>query len=316
MTRTRKRLSSRWIKIFLSATLLVILFRHSDLGELSLVLARTQPGWAVAALVGYLFSQALCVRRWQLLAAPLGFTCSYARYFVYYFSGMYLNLFAPSTVAGDVGRALFLAAGQQRRALAMTTVLADRGIGFVALVWVGAAAVLLLPGDPVPRALYWSAVIAPPATAALWLLGSRVIVRFLAPHSWWRRLVERDLTPYWNDYHLLGQSFTLACVFHLVQIATQILAAGALGLQIPWTFFLIFVPIVNVAGMLPISLSGVGVREAGYWYFLSLIGVDREPAIALGLLSSAIVLASNVIGAPVFLLRKRPVAADTAPLRR
>jgi hypothetical protein len=303
--RLRKLISSTWFKIVLSVALLLLLFRRSDLGELTHVLAHTEPGWVFASLVGYLFSQALCALRWQLLATPLGFAESYARYFACYFSGMYLNLFAPSTVAGDVGRALFLAGGR-RRTLAMTTVLADRGIGFVALAWVAAAAILLLPNYPVPRVLYWSAVIGPPAVALLWLWGPLRAVRFLSSHNRWRVMVEQQLAPYWSDYRLLGVSFTLATVFHLVQIGTQILIAWALALHIPWTFFLIFVPIVNIAGMLPISLNGVGVREAGYWYFLSLIGVDRELAIALGLLSSAVVLASNLTGAPVFLLLRRP----------
>jgi len=199
---------------------------------------------------------------------------------------MYLNLFAPSTVAGDVGRALFLAGGR-RRTLAMTTVLADRGIGFVALAWVAAAAILLLPNYPSQGALLERGD-RPPGGRVTLALGPLRAVRFLSSHNRWRVMVEQQLAPYWSDYRLLGVSFTLATVFHLVQIGTQILIAWALALHIPWTFFLIFVPIVNIAGMLPISLNGVGVREAGYWYFLSLIGVDRELAIALGLLSSAV----------------------------
>jgi uncharacterized membrane protein YbhN (UPF0104 family) len=126
-------------------------------------------------------------------------------------------------------------------------------------------------------------------------------VRLLPQKHRWRVLVERDLRPYRRDRRLLLLSFALAIVFHLVQIVSQVAVANALGLGIPWSFFLIFVPFVNVAGMLPISLSGVGVREAGYWYFLGLVGVDRERAIALGLLSSAIVVASGLLGAPAFL---------------
>jgi uncharacterized membrane protein YbhN (UPF0104 family) len=94
-------------------------------------------------------------------------------------------------------------------------------------------------------------------------------------------------------------------VFHTVQIVTQVALARALGLRIPWYFFFVFVPIVNVAGMAPVSFSGIGVREGGYWYFLSGLGIERETSIALGLLSSAVVLANGLTGGLVFLLGKQ-----------
>ena len=110
-------------------------------------------------------------------------------------------------------------------------------------------------------------------------------MRFLAPENRWRHLVERDLAPYWNDYRLLGETSVVACVFHTIQIGTQIFLAWALGLKVPAPFFFIFVPVVNILGMLPVSFSGIGIREGGYWFFLAQLGVDRAAALALGLLS-------------------------------
>lgn len=304
MPRVRSLLSSWWFKSALSVALLALLFYETDLGELRGVLAAAQPGWLLLALGAYLISQTMSAIRWCLLARPLGFVEPFGHFFTYYFSGMYLNLFAPSTVAGDVGRALFLARGR-RRALALTSVLADRGIGFVALLWVAATAVVFLPEYPLPQIVRWVAWLSPPATVIAWFWGPLLAVRWLSADHRWRRFVERDLVPYWKDYGLLAISFGVASLLHLVQIGTQIIIAWALGLQAPWSFFLIFVPIVNIAGMLPISFNGIGVREVGYWYFLSQVGVDQEAAIALGLLSSAIVLAAGLSAAPVFLLQGR-----------
>lgn len=301
MPRLQALVSSVWFKLALSAALLVLLSRKTDLGDLASVFAHTRPGWMLAAFLGYELSQVMSTARWWLLGRPVGLREPFSRYFICYFSGMYLNLFGPSTVAGDVGRALYLAGGRGRRALALTSVIADRGIGFIALVWINAVAILLMPSYPLPRLMYWAAWLVPPATAAAWIWGPRHAASYLQPDSRWRLMIEQDLAPYWTDHGLLGVSFSLACLFHLVQIATQVLIAWALGLQIPWLYFLIFVPAVNIAGMAPISLSGIGIREAGYMYFLSLVGVDREAAIALGLLASAVVLLSGLSGMPVFL---------------
>jgi uncharacterized membrane protein YbhN (UPF0104 family) len=302
--RLRKVTSSRWFKLASSVVLLAVLLHETDVAGLSGALHKAQPWWVVASLAGYIFSQVISAYRWSLLARPLGFRESFRRFLVYYFSGMYLNLFAPSTVAGDVGRALFLASGR-RRALAMTTVVADRGTGAVALVLVGAAAIILLPQYPMPHIVRIGAWLAPPLVVAGWLWGPRLAVRLLSPDHRVRRFVEKDLAPYWHDLRLLGLTLVVATFFHLLQIATQVVLAWSLDVEAPNSFFLVFVPIVNLLGMLPVSFSGVGVREAGYWYFLSLVGIHKEAAIALGLLASAVAIASGVAGAPGFVLARQ-----------
>lgn len=309
-------LGSRWLKLALSVVLLALLAYETDTAGLRQAMLAADPGWFAVALAGNVFSQVVSAIRWGMLTQPVGFSDPYRRLIAYYFSGMYLNLFAPSTVAGDIGRALFLAKGR-RRALAFTTVLADRIIGLAALVLIGALATLLLRGVPLPGFARWIAGVTPPLIFAGWMMLPKLVSRILPARNRWRRLVERDLAPYWNDRGLLARSMVVSGCFHLIQIGTQVALARALGLPIDARFFLVFVPIVNILGMLPMSFSGIGVREAGYWYFLTQLGVDRESAIALGLLGSVIVLATGLSGAPFFLLLRssgRVEAADVAKI--
>lgn len=303
---TKRWWSSTWVKLGLSLVLLAVLLLRTDRSDLLEAVAGAQPGWVVAALLGYLASMVISVVRWVMLARPLGFRAPFSHYLGSYFTGMYMNLFAPSTVAGDIGRALYLAGGPGRRALAFTTVLADRGLGFVVLVWILALAILLQPTFPLPALVYYSAWIIAPATLLAWLYGPQLVVRVFDRQSRWRRMVEGDLAPYWNDYRLLIETSVVAVVFHFMQIGTQVLLARALGLDLQWSVFLVFVPIVNIAGMLPISFSGVGIREYGYLFFLGRLGIERHTAVALGLLSSGVVLASGLAGGLVYLFWKPP----------
>lgn len=316
MSKLQSLTGSRYFKLALSVALLALLFSRTDLSELRVALFASQPGWVLVAFVGYLISQVISAYRWNLLARPLGFTEPFGRYFHYYFVGMYWNLFAPSTVAGDIGRSILLARGR-RRALAFTSVVADRGIGLVALVWVGALAILLVPSYPLPHVVRVGAWLAPAVTIAAWMWGPRLAVRFLRKENRWRHFVEHELVPYWHDRSVLLAGMLVSFVFHTVQVLTQVALARALGLHVPWYFFFVFVPIVNMAGMAPISFSGIGVREGGYWYFLSVLGVDRETSIALGLLASAVVLANGLTGGVIFLLGKEqaPSAAEESAIR-
>jgi uncharacterized membrane protein YbhN (UPF0104 family) len=299
----RRLLSSRLVKIGLSILLLAILLSRTDLSDLVDAVRTAQPAWVFVALVMYVVSQVVSAWRWMILAKAVGFDQPFGTYLRSYFAGLYLNLFAPSTVAGDIGRAMYIAGTNRSRALALTTVIADRALGFVVLVFIGALAVLTQPYR-LPRALYLSSWIVPPAALLLWLYGPQLIVRAFAPESRWRRLVERDLDPYWKDSKLLINTSLIAAVMHVLQIVAQILLAWALGLTPPAMFFFIFVPVVNIIGMLPISFNGIGVREYGYIFFLSRVGIERHSALAVGLLSSGIVLFTGILGALVFLVSR------------
>jgi uncharacterized membrane protein YbhN (UPF0104 family) len=312
-------LSSPWVKLALSFVLLAFLLSRTDLSDLGGVVAQAHIGWVVVAFLGYLASMVISSVRWMMLARPLGFDEPYSEFFGSYFTGVFMNLFAPSTVAGDIGRALFLGQGRRRRALAFTTVIADRGLGFVVLTWLGALAILLQPGYDLPAVLYYSAWIVPPATLLGWLYLPPMAVRVFPPANRWRVLVERDLAPYWKDKGLLLRTSVVALAFHVLQVLSQVWLAWAVDLRIPVPFFFIFVPVVNILGMIPISFSGIGIREGGYWYFLAKIGVARPAALALGLLSSAVVLATGLSGGLVLLVWKgrtpvlRPVPRHTTP---
>ncbi len=298
--------SQWWFKGAISAAVLALLFYKVDTHELGGALKEVDLWWLLAALFTYLASMVVSCLRWTMLARPLGFDQPYSHFFGSYFTGMYMNLFGVSTVAGDIGRALFLAGGPGRRALALTTVIADRGLGFVVLVWIGACAIILQPQYRMPLPLYWSAWLVPPATLLGWLFGPQLAVRVLPPENRWRRMVEVDLVPYWNDVQLLLTTSVVAAVFHILQIVSQVFLGLGLGLKLPWLYYFIFVPVVNIAGMAPITFSGIGVREAGYIFFLHRMRVDQHAAMALGLLASAIVLASGLVGGLVYLFWSGP----------
>jgi uncharacterized membrane protein YbhN (UPF0104 family) len=302
---------SFWLKLVVSALLLGAQAWRSDLGELRRSLTSVQPGWLLGAVLLYAASHVLSVFRWVLLARPLGFTEPIGRFFSFYFSGMFMNLFAPGTVAGDVGRGLFLAGGRRRPA-ALATVIAQRAIGFLAMAWIGVTALRLFPAAVFPPALVTLTTVFAVLSAPVVWWGPRLAVRFLPRGHAARRFVEVELRPLWFDRRQVFWSLLTAFAYHGLQIGSQVLAARSLAIAAPASFFFAFVPLVNVAVMAPVSFSGIGVRESGFRYFLSGAGVDAETALALGLLSSAIAVSTGLLGAPAFLRGARSGAAADA----
>ncbi len=295
-------LASRWFKAGISLGLFACLLGATDLRVFTRQILAARSEFVLLAFVGYLASQALSAYKWRLLAVPLGFDQPLRAFTLYYLAGMYLNLFAPSTVVGDLGRGVLLARNGGGIGPALQSVLADRVSGLVMLLWVSATGFMLFGPTVLPAALCYGTIAAAFLSVAGWWVLPRVIGRLFSPWHRLRWLVEQFLLPYQTETGVLGRACGLAFVCHLCQLGLQVLLAHALGLAVPVWYLLLFIPLVHILSALPLSLGGVGVREGGYVVFLALIGIGRDEALAFGLLWSALVLGSGLVGGLVLLL--------------
>ncbi|HUE38557.1 MAG TPA: lysylphosphatidylglycerol synthase transmembrane domain-containing protein, partial [Candidatus Binatia bacterium] len=137
------RASGRWkllVKLAVSVGLLLYLMRRVDFGQMLRQFARSDPLLLIAALLLYLIGQVLSAVKWARLARAVGFHEPLPRFVAYYLIGMFFNAFGFGTVGGDVVRALYLARGGGRRALALNTVVADRVSGLLVLLAVALVA--------------------------------------------------------------------------------------------------------------------------------------------------------------------------------
>src|SRR5262249_29249509 len=86
--------------------------------------------------------------------------------------------------------------------------------------------------------------------------------------------------------------------YQLALVLAAVAAAHALGLRpAGLTALLAFFPAVLIAQVLPISMSGLGVREGAFVLFLGPLGVAHDEAIALGLLLYALNLVVSLLAA-------------------
>lgn len=310
------------LKTLVSLGCLSFLLSRIDVTQLLRVLSSVHLSYLVIALAGYFFGQVLCSVRWALLARPLGFNNPLKDFVIFYFIGMFFNLFAPSTIGGDVGRVFYLARDGDRRAerewsgptlSALVSVVADRFIGLAVLVWIGAAALALFPNYALPS-LVRAITFALAAGALLaWLLlplFNRLAERWDLPRG--KNLLQ-GLAAYSRNHQIIAQTIVLSLSAHLIQTWLHILLGLALGVEIPWSYILILYPLVGVFSALPISLNGIGLREGGYLFLLRQIGISSEKAIAFSLLWFLVAVFDSLIGGLVFVARKggKPLATGS-----
>ncbi len=294
--------SSRWLKISISLGLFAWLLHQTDLSLFHDRLASVQPGWLAVAFLGYLLSQVVSAFKWRVLAGPLGFHQPLLAFVSYYFAGMYLNLFAPSTVAGDFGRSVLLAQEKGRLGAAVQSVIADRITGLVMLLWVGTVGAIVVNVASVPG--LWRLGVAAGAVGATlgWRLLPQMLEWFFRRETRMRRRLEQFVGPYQNASPTLLRACGLSLVFHLLQLSLQVLLAEALQIEVSFRYLLFCLPLINILSNLPISFSGFGVREGSCMLLFSLVGIATERALAFGLLWGALTVGANATGGLVLLL--------------
>jgi uncharacterized membrane protein YbhN (UPF0104 family) len=84
---------------------------------------------------------------------------------------------------------------------------------------------------------------------------------------------------------LLLWASALAVGYQVARVLLMTVLAWALGIDVDFGFMLVVIPIVLFVVLLPISISGHGVREATLVYFLAAAGVPAEAAFSFSVLS-------------------------------
>ena len=302
------------VKLLVSGGLIGYFLSGIHVERFLLILGSAKFSYIALALAVYLCTQGLSAVRWAMLVRPLGIKTPFKDLIQYYLIGMFFNLFAPSTVGGDVTRVYYLVKDEeaQEKGRAVTTVhaamsvLMDRAIGMVVLVWLGAVGLWLFPYYAVPQVVR-SVTFLLAVGLVVGALLTPVLRRFLPEDGHQLAVKLRlGLRSYRLQWRALLAAVLLSLTVHLIQTWMHTVMGRALGLELPFSFCLIIYPLVGTFSAIPISLNGLGLREGGYIFLLAVIGIGTEQGIAFGLLLFLIVALDSLIGGLVFLLQQVP----------
>ena len=75
----------------------------------------------------------------------------------------------------------------------------------------------------------------------------------------------------------------LSLIIQLLAVVIVWIAALAIDIHAPFGVFLIFVPLINLSIMVPLTINGIGLRESLFYLLFSQIGFPVEMAVSLSL---------------------------------
>jgi hypothetical protein len=310
------------LKILISATLLYLVLRGIDATKLQIIFHGSR--WYLIALAVVLYSvgQLVCAYRWKLLMPPVGLDLPYGRVAALYFLGMFFNLFLPTAIGGDAVKVFYFAreAGELTRPTA--TVLMDRNTGLAGLLLVAGVVAGVANIDLAGVALF------PILLGVLLLFVLANFILFFDPtYNLLAKVFQRvklatlvDLTrklhAAFSDYRRavarLSAAVAISLVFDLAMISFIYLAAIAIGWTVPFKYFCVFIPIIALISMAPITLYGLGLREFSFVYLFSQVGVPKEAGLLLAFLWLFVILVSSLPGAVIYIFYRRSAASSEA----
>lgn len=266
-----------------------------------------QPLWFAVAILVFLAAQIVSSLRCLYVARALGGDLDFISSIRAHFVGLWFNQVLPTGLGGDVVKIAIL---KHKIGLGIATraAIIDRVSGLMILMF------LLFVQFPLYTIYFQN----PNWAIGLALLSSVSFVGVLFLAWFANRLNGRFQLPFairhlvalfadiwfFRRGRLLWEQFWTSLIVHLNGVVSFGLIGLSLGIDVDPVLFLLVVPLVFLVALMPLSLAGWGIREAGAVWLFSIVGVSAEGALGMSVGFGMLLLISGVPGLIVWMVKK------------
>ncbi len=302
------------LRILIGIALIIILLTRLDAGRIIDHLKNMKISYLLLALVFYLFFIIVSTWRWQMLLDYKKMNMPFKNSLMVYFIATFFNNFLPTTVGGDVMRIVYSTQGRKTDAFAI--VLADRILGFIGLFVFGLGAVIYLYIFQKRTEFVILMIMGLIGLILItFLLFSERVYHLFAPLLLRIRILR--LGEKVNNLHRTMTDFGSAWNTIIMCIIQSIIIQGLLAVppflvlrsmnhfSVSIIPFFIYLPIINVVSMIPISMNALGVRENAYVLLFQRTGLSGEVSMTISLVSFFLVFLWSLLGGIIFIFYRK-----------
>jgi uncharacterized membrane protein YbhN (UPF0104 family) len=301
----------RWVvRAAVSAAVVAILLIFIPFDAVRAALSRVSPWVWVASVAIFFAGHYLNALKLRMLLGEstraLTSACVRAQY-----AGLVANLGLPGLAGGDVVRAAYLSPLTGLKRVAVASVV-DRVIDTVTVLLLVAIA-LPLAGLPAPIAQVVETTGIAIAAGMLAAVVAAAIVLRLARFRSAGSTLAAVLSAAASRKSALAGAVAISLVVQSAFVITNIWLARQVGVTTAVAAWFVAWPLSKLIAVLPISLGGIGVREAALVSLLAPYGAPQEAVLASGILWQAVLIVTGVIGLIVTQLRPRAGIKYSSP---
>ena len=311
-------------RLAITGAILAYLATRIDMAEAARATAAISRPHVILVLLMVGLDRAVMILRWVLLLRASGNRISTADATRLFLVSSFVGSFLPAGVGADAARAYGLARGTTSPARgtrhqapptsgseALASVAVDRLLGVASLVLMAIIGVIV-----------WA-----PQGRTDWRIAAAIIAALFAcvavfwANEWMRRIIPAhrhegfvtrrvlrltDAVGRYRDRRgVLVHVLVWSIVVQVLRITQAYVLALGLGMTVPFTYFLLFMPLGLLMLLLPISISGFGLPQGVIVWLLRPMGVADSQSFALSTLILLTGLAGNLPGLFLWLRNRR-----------
>jgi len=314
------------VKLFsvIGILLFIVILTRIDLSSLLAIFLSINLFFLGCALIVNGIAVVVKSLKWKLIVSTLKKEISLSASIRAFLIGFSFSVLTPAKL-GDFIRAFYIRDEQCNLGRALSSVVTDRLVDIVMLfsfAFIGilvfsvvfhreilSVSLLILLAVAIASAVY----IVTNKSLLSWLL--RPFFNIFIPHHHKKTIAEyyddffSGLSVFFNDKKTFLLVMIVGIFSWIPPFVYAYLLALSIGISLDLTFFIIVIPIISLLDLLPISISGIGTRDAALIFLFGFQGIPPETAVAFSLLylfMSYWLVA--LIGALFWI--KNPIAAD------
>jgi len=312
---------SKWLLRLTGVGLLGVLVWQLDLSTTGDTLRNAHVGMVILAVAMTIPMVLLKTLRWRNFVRCQGANYGLTPAFLAYFGGIFVGLLTPGRL-GEFVRALYVQRDcQLPSGKAFSSVLVDRLFDFYALLVMGGIGLwLLLRGSPLGTWLGLFGLLLALTVPLLLLVGptvfyaaSHFVSRLTVLGTWregvigWLGTFRQGLRAISLRHLLMGVALTLAA--YAIFFSQSYILARSVGLPVNFAEVSYAVALGSLVALLPLSISGIGTREAAVVAFMGTMGVEAGAALAFSaLFFVTFYIAGGLMGAMAWWIRPLPIS--------
>lgn len=225
--------------------------------------------------------------RWKILLEHFDIKTSTYKLFLIYFGTSFYNFFSPSIIGGDIARTYHSAKIDPNRTNIISSIMMDRFTGLIALLSITFIISLfnlqlfgyelLLLNSIILIGLFLSIYIIFINNILIKLyLFLNNYVKFSTTIGDKLKNIHAAVISYKNNKSIIFKALWYSFLFQLVSSITFYFLTVSVGIKIPFFFTIFSFFLIQLVTLIPISISGIGVREVSFLYLFSKVGVTTS----------------------------------------
>ena len=307
------------LRVTVSALLLVYLIRLSAFTEIARAFSRINPLYLLGFFALYFTSVFITAVRWRVLLRTWDIESRLGMLLRYILTGLFMNNFLPGSLGGDAYRLYSGGRDTGKVQAVAATIFYERVLSYASLVTLGLVA-LSIRADRTSDLTFWLLL----GGVFLALTGLTAVSTLPTFGKWAENFVSRfpfaerlRLKDWVHSFRFkvrhpgsLAGVFLLSFLIQLIDIYAFRLVAAAIQLPVKFSDLLLFVPLLYLAILLPLSVNGIGIRESVFVIFAASWGITSADAVAFSLTVFALNLAGSLVGGVIYWFDRPAKSAD------